>query len=113
MKKVKFLFPFVFSLAVIGIGTNIQGCSKYTITTTEHNPADVYFKKKVIASYFWSKWNYPQRLADSCGDAGLDEIKITTNLGYSLLHVVTLGCVSLVKVEWKCHKPCSPIGFQP
>src|SRR3954470_24743076 len=91
----------------------LESCSRYTITTSEKDPADVYYKKKVMASYFWSKWNNPKQLMDSCGSGGIDEVKVTTNFGYSLLNVVTLGIVSLVKVEWKCHKPCPQVGFQP
>ena len=89
------------------------GCSRYTVTTTENNPADVAFKQKVITSLWWGKINKPQRLVDSCGNAGLDEVKISSNIGYSLLHIFTLGIVHKVKVEWKCHKPCSEIGFKP
>lgn len=100
------------SVIVILVFTTF-GCSKYTVTTTENNPADIAFKQKVITSLWWGKVNHPQRLVDSCGNAGLDEVKISSNIGYSLLHIVTLGIVHKVKVEWKCHKPCSDIGFKP
>ena len=92
----------------------IQGCSKYTVTTSQKDPADVYYKQKVMASYFWGTVNNPHRTVDStCGSAGLDEVRITTNLGYSLLHVVTLGIVNVVKVQWKCHKPAPVVGYHP
>ena len=113
MKNCKFQFPVWFSFFILVLSPSIQSCSKYTVTTTENNPADVYFKKQVMTAYFWGKINKPQRLADSCGNAGLDEIKISSNLGYSLLNIITLGCIHIVKVEWKCHKTCAEIGFKP
>ena len=95
-------------------GIIIPGCSKYTVTTSQKDPADVYYKQKIMTSYFWGTVNNPHRAVDStCGSAGLDEVKITTNVGYSLLHVVTLGIVHVVKVQWKCHKPAPVVGYQP
>ncbi|MFL5741270.1 MAG: hypothetical protein ACJ75B_13690 [Flavisolibacter sp.] len=113
MKPAKYLSAVYLGIALSMLSPTLPSCSKYTVTTTENNPADVYFKKKVMTSYFWGKVSKPQRLVDSCGDAGIDEVKISSNIGYSLIHIITLGCIHKVKVEWKCHKPCSVIGFQP
>jgi hypothetical protein len=107
------LITFICMICLVMVSITTPGCSKYTVTTTENNPADVAYKKKVLTSLWWGKIDNPQRLADSCGNAGLDEIKISTNIGYSLLHVVTLGFLNKVKVEWKCHQPCTRVGFQP
>lgn len=104
---------FTFLILLFFLSAGNQSCSKYTVTTTENNPADATFKKTVITSTWWGKVNKPQRLVDSCGNAGLDEVKITTNIGYSLLHIVTLGFLNKMKVEWKCHQPCTRVGFQP
>lgn len=113
MKKAN-LLAFTFYLLVAGYCLPLQSCSKYTVTTTGRDPADVQFKKKVAASYFWGIINKPQSIVDTaCGKAGLSEVKFTTNVGYSVLHVVTLGIVNLVRVEWKCQKEEPVIGFQP
>ena len=91
-----------------------QSCSKYTVTTSQKDPADIHYKRKVAASYFWGIINKPHSMIDTtCGKAGLSDVKFTTNLGYSLLHVVTLGIVNLVRVEWKCQKEEAVIGFHP
>jgi hypothetical protein len=112
MKRSALYFFLILCLGLtIVVGTS--SCVHYTITTTENNPADIAFKKKVVKALWWGKINVPQRLVDSCGDAGLDEVKISSNFGYTLLHLVTLGIVHKVKVEWKCHKACSQIGFKP
>ena len=113
MKKTKLFYAAIYFVLVV-YTVPVQSCSKYTVTTSEKDPADVYYKKKVVASYLWGAVNKPQRAVDTtCGSAGLDEVKITTNVGYSLINVVTLGMVNLVKVEWKCHKPAPVVGFQP
>ena len=92
----------------------VQSCSKYTITTSQKNPADVYYKKRVAASYFWGIINKPQSIVDTaCGSAGLADVKITTNVGFSVLNVVTLGIVNVVRIEWKCQKESPVIGQQP
>jgi hypothetical protein len=103
-------------LIVVIIATlwfTVESCSTYTVTTATRTPADeMYFNKRVIASYFWSTLNVPPRLVDSCygNNTGYSDLRITTNWGYSLLHVVSLGSVSLLKVQWICQKPCPEIG---
>ena len=105
---------YLLSIMLLLNGIIIPGCSKYTVTTSQKDPADVYYKQKIMTSYFWGTVNNPHRAVDStCGSAGLDEVKITTNVGYSLLHVVTLGIVHVMKVKWKCHKPAPVVGYQP
>ena len=112
MKKAKCISYSIYLLLIYCMP--VQSCSKYTVTTSQKNPADIYYKKKVTASYFWGIINKPQSVVDTaCGKAGLSEVKYTTNMGYSLVHVVTLGIVNLVKVEWKCQKEEPVIGYQP
>ncbi|HET7898728.1 MAG TPA: hypothetical protein VFL47_13685 [Flavisolibacter sp.] len=106
------LFSFFVGTAILSLP--MQSCSKYTVTTSQQDPADSYYKEKVTASYFWGLINNPGRLVDtSCGSAGLDEVKVVNNLGYSLIHVATLGIVNIVRLQWKCHKPEPVVGFQP
>ena len=108
------LFPFLFCTVIVSAALPMQSCSKYTVTTSQQDPADSYYKEKVTASYFWGLVNNPGRLVDTtCGSAGLDEVKVVNNLGYSLIHVVTLGMVNIVRLQWKCHKPEPVVGFQP
>ena len=112
MKKSKSLHFIVLLFSLYSF--SLQSCSKYTVTTSQRDPADVAYKKKVMASYLWGIINNPHRTVDTaCGSAGLDEVKITTNVGYSVINVVTLGIVHVVQVEWKCQKEPPVIGFQP
>lgn len=113
MQKAKRM-SYSFCLLLIIYGIPVQSCSKYTVTTSKRDPADIYYKKKVATSYFWGIINKPQNVVDTaCGKTGLSEVKFTTNVGYSLLNIVTLGIVNVVKVEWKCQKEPPVIGFQP
>lgn len=108
------LLSFFFGAMLATVVLPVQSCSKYTVTTSQSDPADSYYKQRVTASYFWGLVNNPGRVVDStCGSAGLDEVKVVNNLGYSLIHVATLGMVNIVKLQWKCHKPEPVIGFQP
>jgi hypothetical protein len=110
----KTFFCYLVSAMLAMNGMALQSCSKYTVTTSQKDPADIHYKEKTMASYFWGTVNNPHRTVDStCGSAGLDEVRITTNLGYSIIHVVTLGIVNIVKVQWKCHKPAPIVGHQP
>jgi hypothetical protein len=110
MKKAK-LYYCSFYFVLIAFCIPSQSCSKYTVTTSYRNPADITYKKRVAASYFWGIINKPHSVVDTtCGRAGLSEVKVTTNFGYSLLNVVSLGIVNLVKVETKCQKEGPVIG---
>jgi hypothetical protein len=110
----KFTRPvYALTLALLIFSITISpGCSKYTVTTTQSTPGDIRFKNKVAASYLWGIINKPQSIVDStCGTAGVSEVKVTSNLGYSLLNVATLGIVHIVKLEWKCQKEPPRVGF--
>lgn len=112
MKKT-IIITFSFCL-LVSYSTTLQSCAKYTVTTSQKNTADVVYKKWVAKSYFWGAINKPHSMIDTtCGKGGLSEVKITSNLGYSIIHVATLGIVHLVKVECKCQKEPPIIGNQP
>ena len=113
MKKIAGLSLSVYLLLIV-YGTSLQSCSKYTVTTSQRNPADLIYKKRVAASYLWGIINKPHSVVDTtCGRGGLSEVKVTSNFGYSLIHVATLGIVHLVKIETKCQKEPPIIGQQP
>ena len=113
MKKANGVSRFAFRLMIAG-SVLIIGCSKYTVTTGQRDPADSYYKQRTTTTFFWGLVNKPDRVVDTtCGNAGLDEVRITSHPGYSLLNLVTLGIVHVLKVEWKCRKPAPVVGFQP
>ena len=48
----------------------------------------------------------PDVRPDNCAAKALAETTVSTNLGFSLLSVATLGFVAPATVEWRCAKPC-------
>jgi hypothetical protein len=89
----------------------MESCYHYRVINTTNDPGTEY-RDTVMRSYLWGLVNKPQNFhvpncADTC--AALDEVVFSKNFGQSILTVITLGIVSPVKVEWKCHKPCQRI----
>lgn len=106
MKKAIF-----FSSLVLCYWLPMESCAKYTVTTSQKNPADVVYKKTIAKSYLWGIITKPQTVMDTtCGTGGLSEVKITSNIGHSIIHVATLGIVHLVRIEYKCQKEAPVIG---
>ncbi|HWJ26897.1 MAG TPA: hypothetical protein VNS32_10170 [Flavisolibacter sp.] len=92
-----------------------EGCYHYRIQTTNPDPATSY-QKKVVWSYCWGLINKPQNfVVPNCNNNNaLDEVLVTTNFGYSILTIVTLGIVCPLEMKWKCHKPPQRVGnMQP
>ena len=86
----------------------IQSCYHYRVINTHNDPGTEY-RDTVMRSYFWGLVNKPQNFhvrncTDSC--AAIDEVVYSKNFGQSFVTVITLGIVSSVKLQWKCHKPC-------
>ncbi|WP_461131323.1 Bor/Iss family lipoprotein [Spirosoma aerophilum] len=88
-----------------------QSCYHYRITTSRFDPSTGY-QKKTAHSFFWGlvQKNVIATNCDSLNLKSLDEVRMTTNFGYSLITVATLGIWSPVRVEWKCPKPCPREG---
>ena len=90
---------------------SLSGCYHYRVINTFNEPGTEY-RDTVLRSYLWGLVNKPQNFhVPNCTDtcAALDEIVFSKNFGQSFLTVITLGIVSPVKVQWKCHKPCQRI----
>jgi hypothetical protein len=91
----------------------LSSCYSYRIAT--HAQPGTEISKPVIANvYFWGLLKKPVEIhtpiCDSLEVNGVAEVTVTTNLGYALITVLTLGIWSPVKVQWKCSKPCQPTG---
>ncbi len=48
----------------------------------------------------------PRVVAHECKSQALQDVRTSTNLGYALITVVTLGFVCPLTVEYTCAKPC-------
>ena len=110
----KFFFIIKRSLAIslfVCIAASMQSCYHYRVLTTKSDPSTEY-KKEVLWSYAWGLYNNPKDFTvENCGDSnGVDEVRFTRSFGGELLTILTLGIVSPVTVQWKCHKPCQRSG---
>ena len=98
-------------LSVLFVVIIIQSCYHYRIINTHNEPGTEY-RDTVMRAYFWGLVNKPQNFhvpncADTC--AAIDEVVFSKNFGQTILTTITLGIVSPVKVQWKCHKPCQRV----
>lgn len=94
-------------LSIVFVVT-MQSCYHYRVLNTTNDPATEY-RDTVMRSYLWGLVNKPQNFhikncTDSC--AAIDEVVFSKNFGQSVVTFITIGIVSSVKVQWKCHKPC-------
>lgn len=88
-----------------------QGCY-HTRVLTSHNDPSTGYNKKTVSSFFWGLVQHDV-VATDCDLLQLksiDEVRVTTNFGYSLITVLTIGIWCPMKVEWKCPKPCPRTG---
>jgi len=91
-----------------------QSCYHYRVTTKDFDPSTGY-EKKTVCSLFWGLAQKDVR-ATNCEKLklnSLDEVRVSTNLGYSIITVATLGIVCPMTIEWKCPKPCPREGEIP
>jgi hypothetical protein len=102
-------------LCFLSITFFLVSCASYTVTTSRNDKADVQPKTQVLTSYLWGALNKPKIgvVDTTCGTAGLERVVISTNFGYTLLQIVTLGVVSKVKVQWLCQKQEPEVGYKP
>jgi hypothetical protein len=91
-----------------------QGCY-HTRVLTDAPPASAVYSKSTVDSLFWGllQTNVEVTAAD-CASSAFQEVRVTTNYGYALATVLTLGIWSRVEVEWKCAKepPPAPPTFR-
>ena len=90
------------SLILLILIIGLQGCYHFRVTTPNPDPATDY-EHRTMHSYFWGLVQETQP-ADDCLSNSLDEVEVSTNLGYSLISVVTLGIWVPMDVRWRCGK---------
>ena len=91
-----------------------QSCYHYRVSTSNFDPGTGY-QKKTVCSLFWglAQKDVKTLNCDSLKINSLDEVRVTTNLGYAVITVVTLGIFCPMTIEWKCSKPCPREGEIP
>jgi len=109
MKRLNYAFLRNQVFSVLMMVLFCSSCYSYRIAT-QALPGTEVSQTKTVHSFFWGLVQKPGEIhtpvCDSLGVNGVAEVTIKTNLGYSVITVVTLGIWSPMKVEWKCSKPC-------
>ncbi|HEX3091090.1 MAG TPA: hypothetical protein VHW72_00630 [Candidatus Angelobacter sp.] len=83
------------------------GCYHVRVIVPQPDPGTEY-KKKTVQNLAWGALPKKDRdvPASNCLNfTGLDEVRVSSNLGYSFLTVGTLGFWSPAQIEWRCTKP--------
>lgn len=84
-----------------------SGCFHYRLTPVsadgEPLPPATEPQSETVWSFAWGLAQ-PTLNPANCQGNGASEVTTTTNLGYALLTVVTLGIVAPAEVEWRCAK---------
>lgn len=98
-------------LAIVLLGT--PACYQYRVQAPQPNPATE-AQKDTRWAFFWGLVQDKEWRADLCQPSNaLDEVKVSTNVGYALLTVVTLGIVAPMDLEYRCAKQPSDAGGIP
>lgn len=90
-------------LVILLILPFLSGCYHYRVTAPDPDPATEY-ESRVAHSLFWGLVQSRDISADDCLSNALDEVHMTTNLGYSVISVATLGIWMPMNVQWRCAK---------
>lgn len=89
----------VMSIILVHIGF-LQGCYSYKIVVPKDDPATHAPTKKTVTSYFWG---FAKPTIKPCVESNkINDVQVTTNVGYMLITIVTLGIVAPVQVEYHC-----------
>ncbi len=79
------------------------GCWYHRVEVSSPVAKATEYKGAVAWSLFWGALqNDP--VPDNCNGQALAEVRVSSNFGFALLTVVTLGLVAPEQVEWKCAK---------
>ena len=90
----------------------LAGCWYHRLEVSSPVAKATEYKGAVAWSLFWGAvQNDP--LPDNCNGQALAEVRVSSNVGFALLTVVTLGLVAPERVEWKCAKATPAPGNIP
>lgn len=102
----------VWRMAVLCLGVLLllhTGCYHYRITG-KNLAAATEPKRDTLWSTIWGLRQQNIDTDNQCLGNPIAEVTASTNVGYALLTVVSLGFVAPVEVEWRCAKDQPPGG---
>jgi hypothetical protein len=106
VKRYAYRWARMLGLLILALG--MQGCYHYPVTAPDPDPATDY-ERRTVHAYVWGLVQEDVRATD-CVSNALDEVRVTTNLGYLAASVATLGIWVPLQLEWRCAKKPPPDG---
>jgi hypothetical protein len=119
--------PLLSVLAILSYGSLMTGCATVRVARPDHWTPDVAPRDGWVAANnayvvsspatslnrktVWvSGWGWNQRNVDPCDclGEGLAEVRASTNIGFELISVLTLGYFQPITIEWRCAKQAQP-----
>lgn len=87
------------------------GCYHFYIEDSSNPDPATETRTTTVNSYLWGLIQ-EDFVCHNCDTLGLhlQEVRITTNFGYAMLTIATLGIWCPLQVEWRCAKPPKRIG---
>ncbi len=107
----------ILALLLIALG----GCYQYHLLAPEPDPV-VTSCRRTVHALAWGLITHdtrtthcegavPDSVASACRQSNaIDQVQVSSNFGFTLLTIVTLGFWSPVQVRWHCAKPVEPPG---
>lgn len=80
------------TLVLVACLSMCQGCYHVRVTTANFDPSTTY-ESKTVHTLFWGlvQEDVLAMNCDALNVKSLDEVRVTTNLGYAIITVLTLG----------------------
>ena len=92
-------------LIVVATVVVTSGCYHYRLAM--HGEGVTEPHKKTMHALFWGLIQ-ENEFADNCLGQGIHEVRVSTNFGYALVSVVTLGIWVPMDIEWTCAGEAPP-----
>ncbi|MEP3892670.1 MAG: hypothetical protein ABJN52_01590 [Litorimonas sp.] len=105
MSKLKKIKIYPAALAIIPL--YISACTHHQVIVPISNPTGDMIVENSTATIFKGG---KHTLVTECDTSIINEVSINPNVFQSLIHVVSLGTVSPLTIEYQCGKPISDIG---
>ena len=95
--------PIVLSAFAVSV-LAAAGCSTTTVSVPNPDPVTEYRERnKTAHTFFWGLVQDPQTVvAENCESNSLDNVRVSTNYGFALVTVLSLGIWSPLEVNWRC-----------
>lgn len=90
----------------------LTGCWYHRIEVSSPVTAATEYQSATYWSFLWGVWQREPQ-PDNCNGQALKEVRVSSNLGFALITVVTVGLVAPERIAWKCAKATPVEGGIP